>query len=282
MLRISPIGGKCIMTIWFMKKYWKIINTEWQRQLTYRLEFFGFRLGNFLEIAVQLIIWTIIFRQQDIIRGYNYNEMMTYIIVGWLFLFLTGNYGFEEKVSTQIKDGHLSNFLTKPIGYLRYIVAVSIGRISLALGTSILIIIIFIAFYHKVMYFPENILVIPLIIAMLFFGYFIKLFLSILMGFLAFWTTEIYGFHYSFGVLSKLLSGAYFPLGLIGGYTLQISLIFPFAYTFYFPVQLYLEKISLLQGLKGLGIEILWLFALYAIIKLVWKKGLKKYESVGI
>src|SRR4030042_5535916 len=116
-----------------MKKYLAAVKTEWQRQMTYRLEFISFRLGNVLEISIQLIIWTIVFRSQAIINGYNYNEMITYIVIGWLFLFLTGNYGFEGIVSIQIKDGTLSNFLTKPVSYLRYIIFLSIGRISLAL-----------------------------------------------------------------------------------------------------------------------------------------------------
>jgi ABC-type uncharacterized transport system permease subunit len=46
--------------------------------------------------------------------------------------------------------------------------------------------------------------------------------------------------------------------------------------------QLYLKKIDLITGLKGLGVQIIWIIILYFIIKLVWNRGLKKYEGVGI
>jgi len=62
----------------------------------------------------------------------------------------------------------------------------------------------------------------------------------------------------------------------------NVSYFLPFAYTIYVPVQLYLGKISFAEGLRGLAIEILWLVALYIIIKVVWRLGLRKYESVGI
>lgn len=59
-------------------------------------------------------------------------------------------------------------------------------------------------------------------------------------------------------------------------------MFFPFAYIIFAPTQVYLGKINLAEGLKYVFIEIIWLVALYFIIKIVWHKGLKKYEGVGI
>jgi ABC-2 type transport system permease protein len=117
---------------------------------------------------------------------------------------------------------------------------------------------------------------------MLILGYFIKLFFSILIGFIAFWTTEIQGIYFFLNILKKFLAGAYFPVALMPIILYKISTMFPFIYTLYFPAQLYLGKISTSEGLKGLGIEIIWLLILYILIKIVWRLGRKKYEGVGI
>ena len=265
-----------------MKKYLAIIKTEFQRQMTYRWDFVGFRVANLLEISAQLIIWTVIFKEQNIIQGYTYEEMMTYILVGWIFLFLTNSYGYEDNIARDIHEGRLSNFLLKPISYLKYSVALSFGRVSLALVSCVVLSGLLILFFQESILGPSNIINIFIIIIMVFLGYIIRLFLSIIVGFIAFWTVDISGPHYSINIIIKFLAGAYFPMNLLPAVFLNISLAFPFVYTFYFPASLYLGKISATQGLIGLGVEIIWLVLLYFIIKILWKFGLRKYEGVGI
>ena len=53
-------------------------------------------------------------------------------------------------------------------------------------------------------------------------------------------------------------------------------------YTFFVPVQFYLGKTSRFEAVRAIGVEVLWLFGLYVVIRVVWKRGLRKYESVGI
>ncbi len=265
-----------------MKKYWTIIKTEFQRQLTYRLDFFGFRFGNLIEIFSQLIVWRIIFNTTSQVGDYNLEEMTTYVIVGWLFLFLTASYGFEDNVAKDIKLGSLSNFMLKPISYLRYMSILSLGRVSIALATGIFLQAMVIFLFHNYILPPSSLFAVIIIIFMVVLGYLINLFISILIGFIAFWTLEINGIFRGILFLKRFLSGTYFPINLLPVLFLHISLAFPFAYTFFVPTQLYLGKMTILQGLIGLGIEILWLFILYGIIKVVWWRGLKKYEGVGI
>ena len=93
---------------------------------------------------------------------------------------------------------------------------------------------------------------------------------------------EINGTYYSLKVFSRFMSGTFFPIGLLPAFFMKASFFLPFVYTIYIPVQLYLGKISFAEGLRGLAMEILWLVGLYAIIKIVWRAGLRKYESVGI
>lgn len=265
-----------------MKKYWTIIKTEWQRQLTYRADFVGYRLGNLVEVFSQILIWSMIFKSSEMVRGYAYPEMITYIIIGWLFWYLTANFGLENKISYHIKDGTLSSFIIKPVSYIKYIVVLSTGRISIALLSGILVQSILIIFFFEHILFPDKIFPVLIILGMLFLGYIIRLFTSILIGFIAFWSQEIVGMHYFFGVLISLLSGRYFPIDLLPGSVVFVSSLFPFVYTFFIPTQIYLGRMSIQEGLRGLIIEFIWVVLLYVIIKIIWRKGLKKYESVGI
>jgi ABC-2 type transport system permease protein len=121
-----------------------------------------------------------------------------------------------------------------------------------------------------------------MIFAMVLLAFITELFISFLVGLIAFWTDEIDGIFDSIIKLRTIFAGAYFPINILPLFFVKLSYALPFAYSFFVPTQLYLNKISLLDGLRGIFIQIAWIVMLYLIIKLVWRCGLKKYESVGI
>jgi ABC-2 type transport system permease protein len=260
-----------------------ILNIEFQRQLTYRLNFFAYRFGSTIEIAAMLIIWTAVYRGAgSAVPGYSYEEMMTYVLVGWFFTCFTANYAFERIVSGQIMKGDVSMFLLKPMHYIQYILTFSIGRVSLALGSALLTQAVFATLFFPVLVLSFDPVRLFLIAAMLVVGYFLKLLFSFLLGFLAFWFTDVEGMMTFFNACRDFLSGGKFPLTLLSGIVGTSILYNPFAYTFFIPIQLFLGKISVREGLIGLAIEIGWLLFFALIVLVVWRKGLRKYEGVGI
>jgi len=265
-----------------VRKYLAVIKAELQRQITYRVNQFTFRIGNVFEILVQILIWTAIFQNVQVIRGYNYKEMMTYILIGWLLSMLMQNYGFENIISGHIEEGKLSNFISKPINYIKYLITLSIGRCSFTVAVAFGMNVVLLFLFRHYFILSKDPLMWAVLVAMVLAGYFINLFISILVGFTSFWTVDNHGIFYSINTLAKFLSGNYFPINILPAAFLNFSLALPFVYTFYFPAQLYLGKISIRQGLVGLGVEIAWLAFLYLVINWVWKLGLKKFESVGI
>ena len=265
-----------------MKKYLAVIKTEWSRQMTYRVNQFTFRIGNVFEILVQILIWSAIFQNINIIKGYSHREMITYILIGWLLSMLMNNYGFENIISDHIEKGELSNFISKPINYIKYLITLSVGRCSFTLAVAFATNITLLFLFRHYFIVSKDTLTWIILILMVLAGYFINLFISILVGFTSFWTVDNHGIFYSINTLAKFLSGNYFPINILPAAFLNFSLALPFVYTFYFPAQLYLGKISIRQGLVGLGIEIVWIAVLYLAINWVWNRGLKKFESVGI
>lgn len=259
-----------------------IINNEVQRQFTYRVNIIAFAFGNIAELVALTVIWTIVYTNIDSIQGYTSNEMISYVVFAWFFSFLTTTYAFEQNIAKDIHQGTLSGLLVKPQSYIRYVATVATGRISIAFGIVIIQGILVFLFFRDRLIFSLSPRTLFLLFCMLIASYAINLFLSIIIGFIAFWTNEIHGVYYSLKVFSKFMSGTFFPIGLLPVFFAKASFFFPFVYTIYIPVQLYLGKISFAEGLRGLVIELLWLLILYGIIKIIWKFGLRKYESVGI
>ncbi len=265
-----------------MKKYLMIVQNEIQRQFTYRASIAAYAFGNIAELVTLAVIWTAVFKGVAMIRGYTYQEMITYVIFSWFFSFLTTTYAFERNIARDIHLGTLANMIMKPVSYLRYSITVASGRIVIAFFIFLAQTALVILFFREQIVFSADAKTILLLCAMLIASYFINLFCSIVVGFFAFWTIEIDGMYYFFKTVSKFLSGFYFPINLLPAALASVSFAFPFAYTVFVPVQLFLGKISFAEGLRGLAVEMLWLVVLYVIIKIMWRSGLKKYESVGI
>lgn len=264
-----------------MKKYLKIINITWQRALTYRFTVFCYRIGEMLEMIVLVMMWSAIYGEQQVLKGYTLNEMITYILIGNFVNVFVRNW-LSDVVSQEIKNGLLSVILTKPIKYINYMFFREIGRISVAFFMSVISQLLIILFFLDKLIINISLPYLTIIGIMIILAFIIEWLISFLVGLIAFWTNEVDGLYTTFSRLKKFFAGSYFPIDLLPEFFVNISFILPFAYSFFIPTQLYLKKISVITGIKGVFIQLLWIFILYITINLVWKKGLKKYEAVGI
>ena len=91
-----------------------------------------------------------------------------------------------------------------------------------------------------------------------------------------------WGIHFVVTVVAvEFLSGALFPLDVLPAVIQNIINLTPFPYLIFFPLQVYLGKITGLAILKGVFISFFWAVALWFIMNFIWKKGLKVYQEHG-
>ncbi len=264
-----------------IKKYTKVITTSLQKAVTYRFTMLTFRLGEAAEITLMIALWYGIFQQAEVIRGYTFREMTTYFIVGTFINLFVINWVYNI-ISRDIRDGKLSLYLSKPLDYLWYAFFRMIGSRIVVNLLGLPVYFVIYLFFSKFVILNFDVKVIGVILLLVGFGMIIEYFISYLVALIAFWTTEIAGLYSTINRLRKFFSGGYFPISLLPVAFVKVSMVLPFAYSFFVPTQLYLGKIDLSVGLKGLAVQATWIVILYLLIKIVWKKGLKKYESVGI
>ena len=84
-----------------------------------------------------------------------------------------------------------------------------------------------------------------------------------------------------FMVVADILSGMVIPIPFFPKYLQNISNILPFRYISDFPFRLYVGNISLMEGLNGIIIQIIWIIILVILVKLIVKKSLKKAVIQG-
>lgn len=264
-----------------LEKFWAIVSVNWQRTLTYRFTVIAYRVGEMMEVLVLIVMWTAIYKNAPLIKGFTLPEMLTYVLVGNLFNVAVRNF-LTATVSRDIESGDLSMMLVKPISYFKFMMIREIGRDGFATVISTISQLIIIVFFLDRITFNTDPLYLALIAVMMFLAFVSELLLSYLIGLISFWTDEVDGIYLTIERLKKFFSGGYFPLSLLPAALLQTSYFLPFAYSYFVPTLLYLKKISLDVALQGLVVQVVWIGILYYIVAITWKRGIKKYEGVGI
>jgi ABC-2 type transport system permease protein len=101
------------------------------------------------------------------------------------------------------------------------------------------------------------------------------------MAMLAFWLLEISTFIFILFAFEYIASGHLFPVDLFSPPLFHALLFTPFPYQMYFPVALYMGKISGSDLWTGLLAQFLWVLLAYWFARFMWRRGVKKYSAFG-
>jgi ABC-2 type transport system permease protein len=55
----------------------------------------------------------------------------------------------------------------------------------------------------------------------------------------------------------------------------------PFPYQLYFPVSIYMGKVTGAELARGFLLQIFWVVAAFGFARLLWNRGIRKYSAVG-
>lgn len=102
--------------------------------------------------------------------------------------------------------------------------------------------------------------------------------MSYLIGLLAFWTNTVWGISMVNSVLIDVFGGRLFPILIASPVMKKICAILPYQYIYYVPVQILECKTRVIS----LFAQVIYSLALFVISQIIFKRGLKRYEAVGV
>lgn len=266
-----------------MKKYWSIFKISFQQEFAYKVSFVMWRFRNVLQIFVAYFLWDKIFSDPSrVVFGYDRSRILTYVF-GIILVRAIVLSARAIDVSNDIAQGDLSNYLVKPISYFKYWFTRDVSskflNVSFAIGEFFLLYLIL----RPPFFFQQNIYVLITFLVSIIIAVIIYFFILFIVSSIPFWAPELgWGGHFLVTIiLIEFLSGSLFPIDILPIQIQSFVMSLPFPYLIYFPVQVYLGKITGLPLIQGLVISLLWLIGLGVFMKYIWQKGLKVYESIG-
>jgi ABC-2 type transport system permease protein len=207
--------------------------------------------------------------------------MISYYLLTTLVDALTAVNEDDWQIAADIKDGNISQFLLKPIDYLLYRLCLfGSGRLTY-LAVAAVPLTVFMLCLRQYFVLPPNwtafgfFLVSTLLTALL------QFFMSYTMAMLAFWVLEVSTFIFILFAFEYIASGHLFPLDILPSGIAQALYFTPFPYQLYFPISVYMGKVTGTALFEGLLLQAGWVLATYGLARFMWNRGIRKYSAVG-
>src|SRR5664280_3820304 len=267
-----------------MQKYWHVINIGIQNNLTYRFNFLARAVFGLIPLIAMLYMWQKIYSGNGAgttVGTYSLAQMISYYLLTTVVDALTAVNEDDWQIAADIKDGNISQFLLKPIDYLWYRLCLYLsGRVTyLAVAATPLA--IFILYLHQYFVLPPDWTAFACFLLSTVLTALLQFFMSYAMAMLAFWVLEVSTFIFILYAFEYLASGHLFPLDILPPAIERVLYFTPFPYQLYFPVSIYMGKVSGMDLARGLAIQCAWVIASYAAARFAWNRGLKKYGAAG-
>lgn len=263
-----------------MHKYFLVAKNTWDETLTYRLNFVMWRVRTNISLLAFYFLWFAVIPKDGSAFGYSHSTILTYIL-GTAIVSAIVLSARTHVIGDEINKGDLSNYLLKPINYFLYWLSKNFGDKAMNIMLSMVELSILYIVLKPPVFIQKDLIFILFFVISIILAIFLHFLIDVLLGFIGFWSAEIWAPRFIFFASIGFFSGVYFPLDILPKGVFQIFSILPFSYLMYFPLKIYLGELSILKILEGLLITGIWIFILFLITKFVWKKGLQAYTAYG-
>ena len=263
-----------------MKKYILILKVSFTSFVSYRVSLVVRLIRDVLMTSFFLFIWSVLFKQKQLVGGYDFNSMITYYIVARIIDQL---YTLDPSkvIAEDVTTGGLSTHLIKPYHYLGYMWGRAVGRRLARTLPSLLLVISVFTIFHSSLVFPNSISQAVLFIISVILAWILMFEIAIFVGETSFWISKISGINSAINQTVLLLGGMWAPISLFSPLAQKIMGYLPFQYLYFHPIQIYQNKINISTALHGLGIETIWILIIGILTIALWRKGVRHYEAYG-
>lgn len=268
-----------------MTKYWSVFGLGIQNSLAYRANYLARVLFGLIPLLAMLYLWRTIYEGQGgqgtAVAGYSLVQMISYYLIAQLVDALTAVNEDDWQIAADIREGLISQFLLKPVDYLWYRWSLFLaGRTAyIAVGGPLLA--LFFLWMHRYVVLPENGLRLGLFVLSVALTAMLQFLISYALALLAFWVLEVSTFIFIAYAFEYLASGHLFPLDILPPALQRVLECTPFPYQLYFPISIYLGRVGEAEAWRGLLIQAAWVMIAYGAARLMWHRGIRRYEAVG-
>ena len=261
-----------------MNQVWYFVKIACLNNFAYSSRIILDLFGNIFLLVLFYFLWSTVFIDTEDVGGYSFQSLMTYYALSFVLRQITVSGRVLRNITKAVHDGTLSTFLVKPSNFLLYeFWTLSTEKIF----KTILPICLFLFagwWYPDIFSWSSNLFTFLISLG---FAFVLNFLIYATLGVIAFWTTNTGGIRSIYGRVVDIMSGSLFPLDLLPAWLDPVIKFLPFPYLHFNVIEIYIGQIDNNQigyVLLGQGI---WILLMILVFNILWKKGVRRYDSVG-
>jgi viologen exporter family transport system permease protein len=265
-----------------VRKYLKAFEIGLQNTFVYRWNFLLRSLFGVFPLIGTIFIWSAIFEARgSSINNFDFATVVFYFLLVLFLDNLIAPSDDEWQVATDIREGQMNGFLVKPINYLVYRFSLFVSNRLLYTTVTLPVVIGIFMVFSRYLQWPSRWEVWALTFVSVGLAALLQFLIAFSVALLAFWMLEISTVVFILYSFEFFLSGHMFPLGLIYPPIQEFLMWLPFPYELYFPISIFMAKVSGVALWKGLAIQTFWVIIAAFLATGLWRRGLGRYQAVG-
>ncbi len=264
-----------------MRLYVTMVRLSIADAIQYRVESAIYFLYEMMPPIMMAFVWLAVYQDQATVAGYALSEMLAYTI-GVMVLRGTVTLHVEWALDHEIRQGLLSTQLIRPFNYWAFLFADAIAWRFVRLLFTVPVLIGCLYWLG-----PElrGITVplerLPALAISIMLAYVVCFYLKLCLGFIGFWTNDIMGITTLYEVVAGVLGGILLPIALLPEWLQTIARLLPIQAVYSVPLGIMLGKSEGADPWFGIALQLGWIVVLWALATVLWRAGLRQYESVG-
>jgi ABC-2 type transport system permease protein len=187
----------------------------------------------------------------------------------------------DWQIAADIKDGNISQFLLKPLDYLSYRFCLYLAGRAIYTTVAILPVAVFTVYLREYFVLPDHFEALVMFIVSVGLAAMLQFFIAYSVALLAFWILDVSTLIFIQFAFEYLASGHLFPLDILPPTLAGVLRLTPYPYLTYFPVAVYLGRVTGHELWTGLAIQTFWVLVGYAGARWIWSRGIRRYSAAG-
>ncbi len=253
-----------------------------QNAFVYRWNFFFRAAFGLLPLAATVWIWREIFngRGSDV-GGYSFGEMVFYFVAVTVVESIVSPTDDEWQIAADIREGRISSFLLRPVNYLGYRASLFLSSRVVYAGVALLPLAAVVWWLPGEMRMPADAVTWAVFLVSVVMAAGLQFLIAFVLATLAFWVLEISTLVFILYSFEYFLSGRIFPIDVLPPTLRAVLNALPFPYELYFPVAVWMGKLTGAAMWQGLAVQAAWTFGMLALSGWVWRRGVRHYGAFG-
>ena len=241
--------------------------------------------GVLLRLTVQVVLvaslWRGLYAQSGTTAGLDRGQAVTYAVMAVLASRLRelDQYAGRDTVMQHVHFGTIVYWYLRPLPPQRYHALRAIGEQLYGLTWALVGYVVCLAI--GVVRPPGSAAVAGVFVLSLVLGQLVLYYVMLLIDQLCFWTLRNTAAMLILVFAQNLLSGVYAPLWYFPHWFITLSSFLPFQATLSVPLSLYVGRIPLSEAAFQLGVQAVWVVALYLFTRFVWRRAARRVISQG-